>query len=163
MAAALARRLLRRHDDVVVESAGTLPGGAPATDEANEVMQSYGLDLSGHRSRNIKEVEGPPDLVLVMTRDHARAVVDRSPELFPKTFLLRDLARRVREHGPRLRNESLSDYLARISDGRGVADLTSFNREDDIADPIGKGMESYEKCAAELNNLVGKVAAALYP
>lgn len=66
MAAALAAKLL---PDVEAESVGV---GAypmmPAAKEAVDVMREYGLDITGHRSREVREVR-PEEFDLVVTLD----------------------------------------------------------------------------------------------
>lgn len=51
MAAGLAQKMLRGHAEV--ESAGIAPFGEGAADEVVRVMGQEGIDLSGHRPRNV--------------------------------------------------------------------------------------------------------------
>lgn len=67
--------------------------GLPASPEALEVMEEYGIDLSRHRSRRLdKELVEEADLILVMTRDHYRYVVERYQSSRHKTFILSEWA-----------------------------------------------------------------------
>ena len=77
-----------------VESAGTWAAeGAPASPYACQVMAERGLDLSGHRTRDISHVSmDEVALVLVMTRHHREAILAEFPSARGKTFLLSELA-----------------------------------------------------------------------
>ncbi len=165
MAAALARNVLAgRAEAVDVVSAGLLRGGEPATDEVVHLMKRRGLDLSAHRSRRVDDaLVPPPDLILGMARLHARAVVDGFPQLFPRTFTLKDLVVRGRSQGPRRPGEALDTYLARVGADRGFETLAGTNSADDIADPIGGDLPAHERCAAELEVAVTALADLVWP
>ena len=165
MAAALARNVLAgRAEAVDIVSAGLLHGGEPATDEVVHLMKRRGLDLTTHRSRRLGgALAPPPDLILGMAREHARAVVDVFPQLFPRTFTLRDLVARGRGQGPRRPGEALDTYLARLGADRGFGALAGMSVADDIADPIGGDLPAYERCAAELEVAVTVLADLVWP
>jgi protein-tyrosine phosphatase len=165
MAAALARNVLAgRAEAVDVVSAGLLHGGEPATDEVVHLMKRRGLDLTTHRSRRLGgALAPPPDLILGMAREHARAVVDLLPQLFPRTFTLKDLVARGRGQGPRRPGEALDTYLARLGADRGFGALAGTSSADDIADPIGGDLPAYERCAAELEVAVTALADLVWP
>ena len=81
MAEALLRRELRGQDGFTVESAGL---GALVGHEASEhsvaLMEELGLDISGHRARQIHpDMVAESDLVLVMEAGHRRAIDDADP------------------------------------------------------------------------------------
>jgi protein-tyrosine phosphatase len=75
-AALLADRLRRRGLEPVVASAGLRAfEGRPAEPLAQALMRERGLDLSGHRARQLTpELVAPFELVLVMEERHERAV-----------------------------------------------------------------------------------------
>ncbi len=165
MAAALARNVLAgRAEAVDVISAGLLRGGEPATDEVVHLMKRRGLDLSTHRSRRVGDALAPaPDLIVGMARQHARVVVDLFPHRFPRTFTLKDFVARGRSHGPRRPGEALDAYLARVGADRAFGALAGMNSADDIADPIGRDLPAYERCAAELEVAVTALADLAWP
>lgn len=74
--ATLAARLGRRGVAAVVESAGLAAlVGRPPDPIAQELMAGRGLDISGHRARQLTpEIIRAFELVLVMESDHQRAV-----------------------------------------------------------------------------------------
>ena len=81
MAEALLRRELRGKDGFTVESAGlgALVGHA-ASEHSVALMEELGLDISGHRARQIHpDMVAESDLVLVMEAGHRRAIDDADP------------------------------------------------------------------------------------
>lgn len=165
MAAAFARNVLAGSAEAVdVASAGLLRGGEPATDQVVHLMKRRGLDLSTHRSRRVDDVLLPaPDLILGMAREHARAVVDACPQLFPRTFTLKDFVARGLSEGPRRAGEALDTYLARVGTDRRLGALAGMNAADDIADPIGGDLLACERCAAEIEAAVTALADLVWP
>jgi tRNA threonylcarbamoyl adenosine modification protein (Sua5/YciO/YrdC/YwlC family) len=75
---------------VRITSAGSFAtSGASASDQAVEVMQRRGLDVTRHRSRSLSlELVNEADVILCMTRSHRRAVLDMAPHAGDKTLLL---------------------------------------------------------------------------
>ncbi len=74
----------------VAVSAGlsAFPGGS-ASAEAIAVMKQRGLSLVHHQSRAVSDrLLMQADLILTMTRSHRNAIVQRWPELAPRTHLL---------------------------------------------------------------------------
>ncbi|MBE7044289.1 MAG: low molecular weight protein arginine phosphatase [Ruminococcaceae bacterium] len=77
MAAVLMNQLaMEKNLDVRIESAGIYAQeGAPATEGAILAMQAYGIDLSGHRAKQItSELLTQCDLILTMTSAHKAAL-----------------------------------------------------------------------------------------
>jgi protein-tyrosine phosphatase len=77
----LADALEKRGVDAVVESAGLgALVGKPADPIALQLMQARGLDLSGHRARQItREIIRAFDLILVMEMEQQRGVEQIDP------------------------------------------------------------------------------------
>lgn len=98
MAAALMNERLRLADvsDVRARSAGTwaLEGARPPAHTVR-VMAERGLDVRGHRARNVAEGDmAAATLVLCMTRDHAEALRLDFPAHADKVYLLSEMAGR---------------------------------------------------------------------
>ena len=90
MAEALLRRELREQDGFTVESAGlgALVGHA-ASEHSVALMDERGLDISGHRARQIHpDMVAESDLVLVMEAGHRRAIDDADPTARGKVLRL---------------------------------------------------------------------------
>src|SRR4051794_25208997 len=153
--------LARRLPNAVVSSAGSFDAGRPASEGAVRVMAKHGVDLAEHRSRVISpDVLDDADLVVAMARRHVRDAVVASPAAFPKTFTLRELVRRGEAVGPA---HHLSAWLTALGRDRRPADLLGDHADDDIADPIGQPDAAYERTAAELADLVERLARLLDP
>jgi low molecular weight protein-tyrosine phosphatase len=165
MAQAIAASMLdRRSAAVTVASAGLLPAGRPPTREVEQVMRRRGLDVAHHRSRELEAALDPaPDLILAMAREHARAVIDLRPELFPRTFTLKDFVRRASGEGRRRESEDLGAFVDRLQLGRKPWDLRGSEPADDVVDPIGRPRRFYERCAAEMAVLVASAVDMAWP
>lgn len=90
MAEALLRRWLGPDSPWEVRSAGvSAAAGMPASGAAREAMAEMGIDLGGHRSQPVTDVLiDAADLVVVMTQDHKRIVLQRFPGVARRVFLL---------------------------------------------------------------------------
>ena len=159
----LRQRLGHLGIDARVASAGLLQAGNPASAHGIDILHGRGLDMSTHRSRTMsREILSEADLILGMAREHVREAVVLDPSLWPRTYTLKELVRRGEATGPRSRGETLQDWLARVNQGRRVADLTGSSPVDDIADPIGGPRSAYERLAQELDDLVDRLVAVAF-
>lgn len=145
-----------------VGSAGLLPGGSPATDDAIAAMSLRGVDLRGHRSRRLNPAiaRGTP-LVIGMARQHVREACVTYGAPIERTFTLKELVRRGEQAGPRAHGESVSAWLTRVGAGRQTSDLLGNDPADDVADPVGRPRDVYERTAAELEDLLVRFVALL--
>lgn len=164
-AAFLGRTVSERNLDVQVESAGVLQAGHSPTREGIRAMSEHGLDVSEHLSSTIEDrLATPPDLILVMAREHARRIVDIWPELWPRTFTLKELVRLASQSGARRPDERLAEYLVRLGSHRRISQLASMvSREDDVEDPIGRSLDTYRACATEIRDHINVLAEHLWP
>jgi protein-tyrosine phosphatase len=93
MAEAMLKEKLKGLDlDIRVMSAGTAVFREDtASRHAIKVMGERGIDLSGHRSKPVNErVLEQADLILTMTQNHKRTVLDIAPHLKGKVFTLKE-------------------------------------------------------------------------
>ena len=149
--------------DVRVHSAGLLEPGRAVPDDNVAVMDDLGYDLRGHRSRQINaEMLRAADLVVGMAREHVREVAVEVPDVWPRSFTLREVVRRGEEVGPRAPSQPLDEWVAKIHAGRMPAMLVGASDVDDVADPIGQSRRSYETAAGEIENLVGRLFELLW-
>ena len=90
MAEALLQRELRGQDGFTVESAGLgALVGHPASEHSVALMDELGLDIGGHRARQIHpDMVSTADLVLVMEAGHRRAIDDADPTARGKVYRL---------------------------------------------------------------------------
>jgi protein-tyrosine phosphatase len=151
-------------DPAVAISAGLLEEGRPVLPEVVTVLSGYGLDLSGHRSRQMTATDvGEADLVLGMERRHGREAVLLVPSALGRTFTLKDLVRRGEKSGPRGRVETLDSWLETVGQGREKSSLIGRSADDDVADPLGGVLADYRATAAEIADLVERLARLLGP
>ncbi len=138
-----------------MRSAGLLEGGHPASAHGVAVLEGMGIDLSGHRSQVVTAgLLRQADLILAMAREHVREAVVQAPDVWSRTFTLKELVRRAQRVGPRQPGEALGAWLESIHTGRSMRELMGFSGDDDVADPIGQPRVAYERMVSELEKLV---------
>ena len=76
---------------------------------------------------------------------------------------LADLVRRGETIGPRRRDESIQGWLARAARDRRPMELLGESPDDDVADPYLGSPKVYAACIAELDDLVQRLVALLWP
>ncbi len=149
--------------DARVSSAGLLEAGNPASAHGVDILRGRGLDMTTHRSRRMsREILSEADLILGMAREHVREAVVIDAGMWARTFTLKELVRRGEAAGPRQGGETLQQWLARVGQGRRVADLMGSSPADDITDPIGGPRSAYERLAAELDDLIDRLVAVAF-
>ncbi|UMZ75119.1 low molecular weight protein arginine phosphatase [Natranaerofaba carboxydovora] len=101
--------------------------GSSASEQAKEVVEKNGGDLSSHASRQLKpDMIEKADYVFTMTLSHKEGVIQMMPEASDKIYTLKEF----------VEEES--------------ADL-------DIVDPFGKAIEIYEKTYKEIESAIEKL------
>lgn len=147
---------------VRVHSAGLLDGGSPATPESVAALARRGIDISAHRSRRLSApLVDEADLVLGLTREHVREAVLTDPEVWPRSFTLKELVRRGDRTGPWATGQPLEEWLSKVAGARTRSDMLGESSVDDVADPIGGSAAMYEATAAELSELTDSLADLL--
>ena len=162
--ALLADRLASTGVPATVTSAGMLASGLAPPPEAVAALAPYRLDISEHRSRHLEaaDVEAA-DLVVAMARSHVREAVVLAPAAWPRTFTLKELARRGSDAGPRRPGERLARWLARVGEGRVQSELVGDADMDDVADPMGGAPEDYVATAVLCKELVDRLVTLAWP
>lgn len=165
MAVALLRRhLVERGVSAQVRSAGLVSDGAEASPEVAQALAARGVEVGGHRSRRLRvEDLAAADVVVGMAREHVREAVVSLPEVWPRTFTLKELVRRGGEAGPRSPDQELAVWLADLHQGRARGDLVGASPADDVEDPMGGTQAAFDTLADELDQLTGRVAELVFP
>lgn len=138
MAEALASKILQRlnlTEKIDVFSAGLAAfPGASASSEVHSVLSGQGLDLSGHKARQLtEEMINDADLILTMTAAQKQLLQDLFPGMAEKIFIAKEFA----------------------EDPQDVEDTDKHEQYSyDIADPYGKSEAVYQQCAEELAQAV---------
>ena len=137
MAEGLLRQALQRAgiERVSVESAGVFAiEGMVPTRETQKVLQDVGVDCSSHRARTLtSEIIERADLVLVMEQFQVEETLRRFPNAKEKVHLFKPYG---------LAQHEISGQL-------------------NIPDPIGKPLEVYEVCFAEIREAIERLAKSL--
>lgn len=161
--------------EIQLRSAGTRAApGRLMPEEAREIAGFLGVvDIRTHRARQVNEDSlSGADLVLVMAREHRRAVVELHPRIVRRTFTIRELASLAAvtrddeivsegaipsaDRATRLR--AAIGAAARRRSRRRTPDLPS---DDDVIDPYGCDQDIYALSALQLAPAVEGVAALL--
>lgn len=172
----LAELLLRQRLEGLpglIHSAGTYDlGASPMTAEAQRLAVLNGASpeaASAHRSTALTELQlQSPDLILVMTREHRRQVLELAPARMRTTFTIRELARlavgatdaEIRAAADQAGSDAsarLRAAAARIASRRGMADPPATPESDDVVDPYRRSWQTYELSASQLVPAVDQI------
>ncbi|WP_232466244.1 low molecular weight phosphatase family protein [Diaminobutyricimonas sp. LJ205] len=173
----LAEQLLRagmaHWSEVSVASAGSgALVGKPMTDQAQALSSRFGAtDAAAHiaRALTVEHVRAA-DLILALSREHRRAIVELLPRASRKTFTLRELARLIAdvpaeelEHAARLDSSDVAGRFAELVDvaasRRGLVAPPESPDDDDVIDPYRQPDGVYEASAQQLVPAVQTVLA----
>jgi protein-tyrosine phosphatase len=171
MAEAFLRTMLaeRGVEDVLTASCGVSGWeGAPPTPEGIQAMIENGVDTSAHRGRRLEpSMVREADLVLAMASEHRDAVVTLVPDAIDRSFTLKELVRLLdhlpgdamgsRWGGP----ERLASAVAAAAELRREGAVPP-SRDEDVADPLGLGVEAYRATAWEIEQLCRRVVTAIF-
>lgn len=135
--------------------------GVPAVGLAHAA--ELGLDLSTHISRPVF-VDGlvDEDLVLTMTRRHARELLQADPAIAPRLFTLKQFARWIAQH-PRPQDVPLGTWLDRVAADRAPGDYMGADAADDIDDPVGQPIALWRRMSTELSGSIEQSLDGLFP
>lgn len=160
----LSARLRHRRVDATVVSAGFLQGGMPIAPEGVKALKDYGAQPARAESRQLDQgLLDRADVVIGMTREHVRETAIHRPDVFPRTFTLKELARRAGEVGPRPADEAFGAWLERVAEGRSIDDYLGASLADDIADPVGQPYKVFKAKAKEIDDLLAQVVDLAWP
>lgn len=158
---------------VTVSSAGTRArGGTPMTPEAQALAADRGIPSSlsaEHAARYLTPAHvAAADLVLAMTRDHRREIVELDPSRVRTAFTVREFARlaadvsddelraaasAVAGSGSAVSAEARARFaaaLAVVAGRRGLVLPPASPDDDDVIDPYGRSTATYERSADEM-------------
>lgn len=159
----MGQRLRELRTSAGVASAGLLEGGRLSPPEVIELMALIGVDLSHRTSREVSvEDIDRSDLVLTMERHQLREVSLLTPAAWAKTFTLKEFIGRCASVGGRPEGEPVESWIARVHEGRQVADLLGESSIDEVADPYGGTPEEYASTELELEGLVAQLADLIF-
>ncbi len=119
--------------NVTVASAGIgAMEGMTATPHAIAVAKHWGVDISGHRARQLNRIlMTEADLILAMSPEHVESIARKDPEAFRKTFLMKGFP---------------EPYAA---------------SQEGVADPIGGTLDDYHQTYLELDEILRRNVAKI--
>jgi protein-tyrosine phosphatase len=167
MAEGLFQLLSRRQiTEVVVESAGmAASAGSMSAPEAVEVLAERGIDISSHVVRPLSTpmIESA-DVVITMTASQWADLTRLVPQAARRIFPLKDMVRLIQNGARPFPSGSPAE---RLREGVRLAAIIRSQRSDgggdeDVADPIGLGMEAFQATADELAELTDGFVDALF-
>lgn len=150
--------------EAAVASAGTLGWSQrPASRHAVTAMTEMGLDIGEHVSRRISSADLDVDLVVVMTRIHAGAVIGRDRELKSRVFLPGEFGRLATVSQPSgLQTPTATAMRERIEMIGSMRDGNFVGRPaEEIDDPAGEPLAAYRATAERLDRHLTALVEAL--
>jgi len=162
VAESLLVRFLAGEDGIEVFSRG-VAGGPGSTPEAMaQALTQYGLPLVSNSGEQLVNEDLNADLYLFMERSILREAVVRHPSMWPKSFTMREFARRARLNPPERDSETFSEWLAVLHGTRRREELLGTDNGDDVRDPgLSGDVEAFNAMIGELELLSHKVAGVL--
>ncbi|GGI37264.1 low molecular weight phosphatase family protein [Cnuibacter physcomitrellae] len=173
MAEQILRARLADLPELEFSSAGTYAGdGDVMPEQAAALSLRHGGDPTSHRARYLTEpILGSADLVLGMSRNHRREIVELLPKKISVTFTLREFARLSADvtdgeirHAASMGltvKASLAEVVALVASRKGQFGLVTSAEDDDVVDPYKRSDETYERSAQQLVPAAEQVARVL--
>jgi protein-tyrosine phosphatase len=150
---------------VQVGSAGlAATPGRPVDPDSAAAVSRYGVHVDGFRSRLfVPRMAEEADLVLTMTRDQRRRVLNAVPRRLRRTFVLREAADLVhRADLSDLTGATLDDRAARLALRLDAARATGRpTADDDVVDPIGRPAPVHAEVAEAIATALRPLADVL--
>jgi len=150
----MAGAVLREHvPGLQVSTSGThVIEGMPMSWRTREAIESLGLPVPNHRSRQATPVElDTADLVIALACEHVAWMRRTHPAAAARTGTLRRLARDLWK-GP----EPLRDRV----DALGLASV-ELDEWEDVEDPAGGDLDTFKQCAREIADLLHELVPRL--
>ncbi|THG34478.1 low molecular weight phosphatase family protein [Glaciibacter flavus] len=146
---------LREHPQVTVLSAGTHAlVGEPMTERMRSVATGLGLEgAAAHRARQLtRELIAEADLILGLTREHRRRIVELDPLALRRTFTLREFARLSGGLKGEAAGTDVGDAALAVAVGgmRGRVAPPTRPEDDDVIDPYRRSAAVYARSAGQL-------------
>ncbi|WP_068777392.1 low molecular weight protein arginine phosphatase [Paenibacillus sp. FJAT-26967] len=158
--------------EIHIRSAGVYANdGSPISQQSSSVLREKGCEASiTSRLLGIQEVKWA-DLILTMTNEHKRGVVQRFPEAAGKTFSLKEYVEddpsvlaAVQEHEQLIAEVQVKVALSEPITQEEKSQLLLLERQlpvYDISDPYGGSLSVYRRTAAEIEEALLKLISQL--
>jgi protein-tyrosine phosphatase len=150
-------------DPTIEVSSKGLAGGDGSTPSAlSDVLHARGVSLTSPSGERLGDESHDADLLLFMERSLLREAVVSHPALWPRSFTLREFARRAHLNPPSRETETFAEWIGVLHATRSRHELLGDDPRDDVDDPglWGDG-PAFEAMVDELASLSTKVAPFL--
>ncbi len=141
---------------------------SPAMPEGVQAMLENGVDISGHLARRMTApMIREADLVLTMATEHRDAIAAQMDGAASRTFTLKEFARLLDQlpGRPAPTGEGdgrLLEEAVAAAAGLRASGALPPSRDEDVADPLGLGVEAYRATAWEIGQLCDRVVAGVF-
>lgn len=137
--------------EVEFSSAGTYAVVGGEMEESMVANLPLGVDASEHRARQLtRDLADGADLIVAMSAEHRRFILDAWPKLGRKVFVIGHIAREMANISEDLPLSQLADHLWRHR---------SADPSDDVPDPYGKGTRAAVAAARSIEEHLRTIAA----
>ena len=155
-------RFLAGEDGIEIFSRGVAGGPGSTPTSMAQALAQRNLSLVSASGEFLGSDDLDADLYLFMERAILREAVVRNPSLWPRSFTMREFARRAQLNPPERDNESFSEWLTILHGTRRREELLGTDHEDDVRDPgLGGDVEAFDVMISDLELLSHKVAEFL--
>lgn len=162
VAEAYLARFLAGEPDVAVFSRGVAGGPGVTPEPMQDALKERGIELVSQSGERLVTDDLDADLYLFMERAILREAVVRHPALWPRSFTMREFARRAQLNPPQPANETFGEWLALLHGTRTRDELLGVDPLDDVSDPgLGGDVAAFQVMIDELETLSHKVARFL--
>jgi glycine hydroxymethyltransferase len=139
---------------------------SPAVPEAVEALRERGIAIDTHLGRHLsRAMIESADLVIAMSGEHRTAILQLAPSAASRTFTLKELVyllgnllEDIPAGDPESRMRQAVRAASRLRDEATLEELG----DEDIADPLGLGLESFRATAWELGELTPRLVDGLF-
>lgn len=164
LAEQLMRRIIQEQGlRALISSAGLLPGGFRTPPTGIAVALRNGLDLSRHRSVRVStRLVEVSDIILTMSRAHAREVVALNPESWPRVYPLKHFTRMLASANlPR--RAYLRDGATLLGETRERSSILGNPQVDTVRDPMGAPPDVWQAVIDDIRDQLQLVVVGLAP
>lgn len=175
LAAAMIQTSLVGHAVEVVSAGTRSRDGSPMTPEALKLAADRGEPVGRavvHRSRSLTTRDlNDAHLALAMSREHRREIVELRPAQSRTAFTIREFARLAASVSDEELSAAasatnatparLSIMLDLLASRRGVVAGTVQAEDDDVVDPYGRSVRTYDLCGKQLDAAVPAVVRVI--
>ncbi|SPD85135.1 conserved protein of unknown function [Micropruina glycogenica] len=164
LAEQLMRRAFQRLEvDALVASAGLLTGGFATPSVGVRVASNHGLDLTRHLSVQVgARLVEVSDLILTMTREHAREIVALAPDAWARVYPLKQFTE-LTDSITLPRRANFRDAAVMVGEARRVNSILGNPSYDAVEDPMGRPTQVWEAVLADLSTHIDRVARSFAP